>query len=255
MDCKKCLEIMWDKDEFSKEDVEKAQEHVKECKECAEECALIEEVKNTPIDLPFSVSDKVIERVRDMEKKAPVKKFKFAKYGAIACALLLVSVVCIRYVFPDAKEMLDGGVQNAVTESVKDDDYEFVTKDEVFDGVGSAVDTPMVEEPTAEEPMEDAKNDVVEEDLFMLLDFYKDAMEISSHTADIVILGGDVEGVLELLFDYTPEDFTTHIEMPKDVAVEVENVLEKAGYSVVFTSSSENPRKTVVYFKELIVEN
>ncbi len=258
MDCEKCLEIMWDKDEFCADDVKKAEEHIKECDECAKEYELIKEVKNTTLDLPFSVTDKVLEKVRDMEKKAPVKKFKFARYGAVVCALVLVSVVCIRYAFPDMKEAMDDGAQNVVTEneSVKGEDYEFVTKDEFFDSVGS-VEEPEAEPPTAEEPMEMPNEEMkseekVEEDLFMLLDFYKDAMEISSHTADIVLVGNDVDGVLELLFDYTPENCSTHIEMSKDVSFEVEKILEKANYSVLFTSSSENPRKTVVYFKDYL---
>ena len=251
MDCEKCREILWDKEEFSADEVDCALEHVKECSECERESAIIEEIKNADIPLPFSVSDKVLEKVRNMEK-SPRRNLKFVRIGAVACALILVSVVSLRIAFPPAKEANDSALK-VESESVNDGGYDFVTKNESYsdNDIGGVVEEPMSpipDEPMAEAPMEDAKNEKVEEDMYMLLDFYKDAMEISSHTADIVILGNDVEGVFELLFDYTPEDFETHIEMKGDVLYNVESVLKKAGHSVLFTSSSENPRKTVVYF-------
>lgn len=264
MDCKQARELMWEKDlpaEFFA--------HIETCSDCRKEYELIKKTKTA-----LSSKDNVKERIL-VAATLDKRRRTALRITRIAAAFLVVFAVGIF-----AKLALDTGLKTAndceanfapnleykaesstaatvggiLFDGVAND--EFYEAEEPMESTESEedYDVPHAEEPMAEKPVttEDAKNEILRDDVGMLMNVYKDMHSLSYHTADIIVSGDDVSGVCNALYELGAEEVDSHIEIAGDFYFEAQDLLTRAGFDILYVSSSESINKTLIYFEDLM---
>ena len=267
MDCKQAKELMWEKDlpaEFF--------EHIETCPECKSEYELVKKTKTA-----LSSKDDLTERilVAAMLDKRRRTALRITRIAAVFLVVFAVGVF--------GKLALDSGLKTAndcemnfapTTEYKSESSTVGGTQNgffETFDGAMSedaAEAEPMTPEEPMEKPVAEDREEIMEEtvedlptvesdrvyadDVGMLMNVYKDMHSLSYHTADIIVSGDDVSGVCDTLFELGAEKVDSHIEIDGDFYFEAQDLLVRAGFDILYVSSSESVNKTLIYFEDLM---
>ncbi len=275
MNCDNFRRLMWE-DNLPDE----ALKHLEECPECKKEYELVKKMRSSLAsreDMTGRIMAGIVK-----EKRRQI----FKTVSRIAAALVILFAVGIF-----ARLAIGSGF--IAKESVNDngafdrEEIGFVTKSESsatddrdYSSDGSLNDILDYNYPMEAEPEEDfiprepespkcepempssgatVKEESVEieeapaHDLYMLLNEYKDIYGISQHTADIIVSGGSLDGVLDALYELGAVIVDSHVEIDGDFYFEAQTLLEKAGFTVTLTSSSETVKKTLIYFEDLLI--
>ena len=260
MDCKQIRELMWENDlpeEFF--------EHIEACPECKSEYELARKTKTA-----LSSRDDLKERIlvaATLEKRRRIA----LNITRIAASLMVVLAVGIF-----AKLAIDSGMKTAedceaeLPPTLGYDRAESMVGTtngfgELLDGVvkdEAAVEEAESSMPYQDKPIEaptvELEEAVIEEDVAfeddacMLMNVYKDMHELSYHTADIVVAGDDLAGVINALSELGAQRVDSHIEIEGDFYFEVQDCLARADFDILFVSSSESVKKTLIYLEDLI---
>ena len=258
MDCDKIRELLWDFDDAEGDELAEMIRHIESCESCARDFRAIKEMKNIRLASGHSVADRVMEKVREDVKRKNI--FKITRYAAAAC---LVLVVCTFFFLKgfDKKTENDTALSEDVTVVLQNTHAD----EERFEVLSDPVKTETAKDLSEEENFTQVKDDALPESVFddvmtsppeadeqMKLNFYKDDLSLSSHSADIVVSGRDISGALELLAELGAVQTERHIEISGDFSAQVEKILCDGGFQVLYTTSSETPRKTLVFFSDFI---
>ncbi|MBQ9975100.1 MAG: hypothetical protein IJP16_01205 [Clostridia bacterium] len=259
---------------------DEALKHLEECPECKKEYELVKKMRSS-LASSEDMTGRIMARIVK-EKRRQI----FKTVSRIAAALVILFAVGIF-----ARLAINSGF--VAKESVNDngafesEEIGFVTKSEStasddrdYSSDGSLNDifdynypmeaepeedfVPMEPESPAPEPetasgSPNMEKDTVESeeapahDLYMLLNEYKDNHGISQHTADIIVSGGSLDEVLDTLYELGAVIVDSHVEIDGDYYFEAQTLLEKAGFTVALTSSSETVKKTLIYFEDLLI--
>ncbi len=272
MDCEKTRELLWDFDDL--DDGEKAEilSHLQSCRECSGEFEIIKKVQSTTVAPEISVADKVIERIsKEKLRTSPLKALRYTTAACLAlvfCAFLLLRTFDKKdaaaendaALAPEMKaesvfDTADGGDYNFLySENYSDEETAMgsvtvttTTQDNLKDFQNVAEDSLAVEsEPEA------AGKTPPEADEQMKLNYYKDALDISSHTVDLVVSGRDIDKALEVLAPFGAVRVENHVEIEGDFSLEVEKILLENSFNPLYSTSSETPRKTLVFFEDYL---
>jgi len=264
MDCKQAKELMWEKD-LSAEFLE----HIESCPECKSEYELIKRTKTA-----LSSKDNLTERIL-VAATLDKRRRTALKITRIAAVFLVVFAVGIF-----AKLALESGLKTAndcemefapTTQNKSESSTVVGTQNgffETFDGAlgcdRAEAEEPMASEESMDKPVVEDMEEAVEglptvesdrvysDDVGMLMNVYKDIHSLSYHTADIIVSGDDVSGVCDTLFELGAEKVDLHVEIDGDFYFEAQDLLVRAGFDILYVSSSESVNKTLIYFEDLM---
>ena len=266
MDCTKAREVMWE-EELSKEFFD----HIESCPECKKAYELVKKTR-TVLKTRDNMEGAVMKKIKKAERARKISLI--TKIAAVFVAVLAVGIFA-KIIIDNGLERSDKAVsEDQITEEKNEEfstgsngnygavDDGLMDKDEVFKP-SAPMEEPMFPAPEAPEetpaeaepanPGSDAiTEDSAKNDVVMFLNEYKDMNSLSAHTADIVVSGDNIKYAQEILEDYSPETYDSHLEIQGDFYFEVMKSLDSNGFEVIFSTSAETIRKTLIYFDSLL---
>ncbi|MBR5460569.1 MAG: hypothetical protein IKV53_06835 [Clostridia bacterium] len=274
MDCNRFHELMW-------EDTvpDEALKHFEECPECKKEYELVKKMRSS-LASSENMTGRIMARIVKEKRRQLFKNVtKIAAAFVVLVAVGFFARIAINSGFVAKESVNDNGAFDREEIGLVTKSESTTANDQDYSSDGSSNDMFDYNYPMEAEPEEDfvamepespkpepetasgttVKEEVLESeeapahDLYMLLNEYKYNHGISQHTADIIVSGGSLDEVLDTLYELGAVIVDSHVEINGDFYFEAQMLLEKAGFTVALTSSSETIKKTLVYFEDLLI--
>ena len=259
MDCTQAKELMWETDlpeEFF--------EHIESCPECKKEYELIKKTKTALASKDDMTCRILVAAMMEKRRRLAARIIRVAAVFLVVLSVGIFARLAIDSGLKfeqDSAENFAPALDYDAAESVTGTTNGFFdggTKDEYFEvnepasPEDSFMDSVITESEAVEEEAPVAEDMVFDDDVSMLMNVYKDMHGLSYHTADIIVSGDDTLGASDALEELGARMVDSHIEIEGDFYFEAQELLTRAGFDVLFVSSSESVNKTLVYFEELI---
>lgn len=259
----KAKELMWENENSSE-----LSDHIENCEECRKEYETVKRLKKV------FASDKDISQTV-MYKINLQKRRRFIHRLINACAIVFLSVAVtaiVKFANPGNKFSNNADVESVINESSST--LSVKSPEEISDNIekkiGDVEDFVSPGHETADKSFSDENNSnddgklddknsytksdesYTDADLYMLLSDYKDSLSLPYHTADIIVMGSDINKALDYLSPIGAIQEEKYIKIDGDAYFEAQKILTDAGFKIEFTTSSESIFQTFIFFADLL---